>query len=132
MNCSSASCLRRSEGRHAGGRTNASPFFPWRIVKSRLAVVASLALLQPVLSLAQELPSPPSSSPPATPPAGSSGPAPTPAPETKPAEQPATAPLSRDARIRELESKVERLSRAVTEMKTAPAAPPAPAPLPPS
>ena len=52
------------------------------------------------------------------------------APSSGPSTPPPTpAPLSRDARIRELESKVERLSRAMADLK-APAAPPSPPPPP--
>ena len=106
------------EARLPGGRGTSSPFLSWRIVKSRALVAVSCGVvILPSLLFAQE---PPSLGP--APPPAASGASPIPSPDaTKPADHPpTTAPsLSRDARIRELESKVERLSRALGELKAA-------------
>jgi hypothetical protein len=95
------------------------------------------------VSFAQEPPAPPGSAPSTTPAPASSSVAPAvpapgasqpadaskPAASSKPADSaPPSPPLSRDARIRELESKVERLSRVVADLKATAAPPPAPAP----
>jgi hypothetical protein len=82
----------------------------------RCILVSSLVLL-PSLAMAQDPPVRPEK--PAVP-AGESKPG-----DTKKPDAPAT-PVSRDARIRELETKVERLTRAIADMKAPP--PPAPAP----